>query len=104
MTSGGGDAQKLESLYTIDRISKMVRLLSKTVRQFLKTSDCHVIQVYIYFLGIHSKELKEGLKKYCASMFISVLCTAAKRRGNPTVDQWMSEYARNAVCACSGVL
>ena len=60
MTSGGGDAQKLESLYTIDRISKMVQLQSKTVWQFLKTSDRHVIQVYIYFLGLHPKELKGG--------------------------------------------
>ena len=60
ITSIGGDAQKLESLCTIDRISKMVQLLSKTVWQFTKNSkqNCHVIQAYIYFLGIHPKESK----------------------------------------------
>ena len=39
ITSVGGDSQKLESLYTIDRISKMVQLLSKTVWQVLKNSN-----------------------------------------------------------------
>ena len=39
ITSVGGDSQKLESLYTIDRISKMVQLLLKTVWQVLKNSN-----------------------------------------------------------------